>query len=277
MAGRRPRAAAERRGRPAHTPSSCVSPDPLGSDLEILHNLVLPRRFCGPPASANGGYAAGALARFVEGPARVRLIAAPPLDVPLTVHVTAGRAELWDGETKIALAEAAEPDVVPPAPVTLVEAEQAARASAARLGTSPYHTCFVCGPRDDGLNIHPGAVPGRGVLAAPWTVAPWLAGPDGRVPEIFVWAALDCPGGWAADPTLSTRLVLGTIAARIVAPVHVGEQLVAVGWSRSREGRKHRVGSAVFGGDGELRGLAEAVWVAIAEPTEGAGRRASWG
>lgn len=245
--------------------------------MVIRHPVVLPRQFCGPPASANGGYAAGALARFVEGPARVRLIAAPPLDVPLTVQVDAGRAELWDGDTKIAQAEPAEVGVVPPAPVTLAEAEQAARGSAARLGTSPYHTCFVCGARADGLNIHPGVIPGRGVLAAPWVVAPWLAGADGRVADIFVWAALDCPAGWAADPTLTTRLVLGTMTARMVAPVRVGERLVSMGWSLSREGRKYRVGSALFDADGELRGLAEAVWIALGPPGEAAGRRASWG
>lgn len=239
--------------------------------------VVLPRRFCGPPASANGGYAAGALARFVQGPARVRLIAAPPLDTPLTVVSAEGRVELWDGVTKIAVAEPADVDVSPPAPVTLAEAEQAARGSAAQLGTSPYRTCFVCGPRADGLNIHPGEVPGRGLLAAPWTVASWLAGADGRVPDIFVWAALDCPAGWAADPTLTTRLVLGTMTARVVAPVRVGERLVAMGWSLSREGRKYRVGSAVFDGEGGLRGVAEAVWIALGEPGEAAGRRATWG
>ena len=245
--------------------------------MAVVPQVFLPRRYCGPPASANGGYAAGSLARFVGGPARVRLIAAPPLDVPLTVRFSAGCVELWDGDTKIALAEPSEPDVVPPAPVTLDEAEQAARGSAARLGTSPYRTCFVCGPRADGLNIHPGVVPGRGLLAAPWTVAPWLAGADGHVPEAFVWAALDCPAGWSADPTLSTRLVLGTMTARIVAPVRVGERLVTMGWSLSREGRKFRVASAVFDGDGELRGLAEAVWIALGEPGDAARRRASWG
>lgn len=245
--------------------------------MAALPPIVLPRRFCGPPASANGGVAAGALARFVPGPARVRLIAAPPLDVPLTVELADGRAELWDGTEKIAVAEPAEPTVVPPAPVTLDEAEEAARGSAARLGTSPYQACFVCGPRADGLNIHPGTVAGRGVLAAPWTVAPWLADADGHVPDVFLWAALDCPAGWAADPTLSTRLVLGTITARILAPVRVGERLVAMGWSLSREGRKYRVGSAVFDGDGELRGVAEAVWIALGEPGQEPGRRASWG
>ncbi len=244
--------------------------------MAVLHPVVLPRRFCGPPASANGGYAAGALARFVEGPARVRLVSAPPLDTLLTVLAAADGVELWDGDTKIAVAEPAEVDLVPPAPVTLAEAEQAARGSAVRLGTSPYHTCFVCGPRADGLNIHPGPVPGRGLLAAPWTVAPWLAGADGYVPDVFVWASLDCPGGWSADPTLSTRLVLGTMTARMVAPVRVGERLVTMGWSLSREGRKYRVGSAVFDGDGGLRGLAEAVWIALGEPGEAARRRATW-
>jgi hypothetical protein len=35
--------------------------------------LVIPARFNGPPRSANGGIACGAVARFVDGPAEVAL------------------------------------------------------------------------------------------------------------------------------------------------------------------------------------------------------------
>ncbi len=47
--------------------------------------LTIAKRFHGPPASGNGGYVCGRLARFIPGPAVVRLKAPPPLERPLTV------------------------------------------------------------------------------------------------------------------------------------------------------------------------------------------------
>ena len=41
------------------------------------------RRFRGPPSSANGGYVAGLLAEWIEGPAQVDLLAPIPLEFPL--------------------------------------------------------------------------------------------------------------------------------------------------------------------------------------------------
>ena len=41
------------------------------------------RRFRGPPSSANGGYVAGLVAEWIEGPAQVDLLAPIPLEVPL--------------------------------------------------------------------------------------------------------------------------------------------------------------------------------------------------
>lgn len=52
------------------------------SDIAIL----IDRRYCGPPNSANGGYAAGRLAAFVDGTAEVTLRRPPPLDTALNVH-----------------------------------------------------------------------------------------------------------------------------------------------------------------------------------------------
>ncbi len=66
--------------------------------------LTIAKRFHGPPASGNGGYVCGRLARFIPGPAVVRLKAPPPLERPLTVESTATGARLTDrGKT---LAEA---------------------------------------------------------------------------------------------------------------------------------------------------------------------------
>ena len=47
--------------------------------------VLIPRRFNGPPASANGGYTCGLIARYVGGPAAVSLRSPPPLDTALAL------------------------------------------------------------------------------------------------------------------------------------------------------------------------------------------------
>ena len=54
--------------------------------LEIATaSLVLDPRYNGPPSTANGGYACGAIGELVDGPAEVSLYSPPPLGVPLDV------------------------------------------------------------------------------------------------------------------------------------------------------------------------------------------------
>ncbi len=48
--------------------------------------LTIAGAFHGPPASGNGGYVCGCLARFIDGPAAVRLEAPPPLERPLSIE-----------------------------------------------------------------------------------------------------------------------------------------------------------------------------------------------
>ena len=58
--------------------------------MPLHDSILIERRFCGPPASANGGYAAGrlaaALGEGIQHSIQVRLHRPPPLDVPLTVN-----------------------------------------------------------------------------------------------------------------------------------------------------------------------------------------------
>ena len=47
-----------------------------------------------------------------------------------------------------------------------------------------FPTCFVCGPKRDeggGLNIFDGKIANKDMVAAPWSPAAELAGPDGFV------------------------------------------------------------------------------------------------
>lgn len=44
-----------------------------------MKDLMIEKRFCGPPSSANGGYACGLLAAHIDGNAEITLLAPPPL------------------------------------------------------------------------------------------------------------------------------------------------------------------------------------------------------
>ena len=96
-----------------------------------------------------------------------------------------------------------------PAPVSVAEAAEASPRYAGFVHHA-YNTCFVCGPaREDGLRVYAGPVEGRpGLVASPWTPAE-----DVR-PEL-VWAALDCPSGWAVDDFQREGVLLGRMAAEI--------------------------------------------------------------
>src|SRR5215213_4316915 len=57
-------------------------------------DVVIERRFNGPPDSGHGGYSAGRAAALVDGPAEVTLRRPPPLETPLTVRRDDGGAAL---------------------------------------------------------------------------------------------------------------------------------------------------------------------------------------
>jgi hypothetical protein len=155
--------------------------------------MIVPGRYNGPPGSANGGYMCGLVAGVLGGVAEVTLRLPPPLDRELEVVREDGRVEIRDGEAVVAEAEGVALDVEVPPAVSVEEAAAASRRYAGFVHHA-YNTCFVCGPgREDGLRVYAGPVEGRpGLVASPWT-----PGEEPR-PEL-VWAALDCPSGWAVD------------------------------------------------------------------------------
>jgi hypothetical protein len=232
-----------------------------------VDELVIARRFCGPPASANGGYACGLVAGLLDGRARVTLRSPPPLDRPLRVQREAQRASLWDDELLVAEGElVGGASAAPPAPVGLEEACRAAERYEWRFD-HPYPTCFVCGPdraAGDGLRIFPGPVAGRELYAAPWRPAADLAGPDGAVRPEFAWAALDCPSGLVTNTFGRVgRMLLGRLTVELRRPARAGEDHVLTAWPTRRDGRKLHTGSALFTAAGELLGSAEAVWIEL--------------
>ncbi len=217
--------------------------------------MIVPGRFNGPPGSANGGYACGLVAGLLGGVAEVTLRRPPPLDRELEVVRDGRRVEIRDVETLVAEAELVELEVDVPAPVS-VEAAADASTRYAGFVHHAYNTCFVCGPqREDGLRVYAGPVEGRtGLLAAPWT-------PDEGVGPELVWAALDCPSGWAVDDFQREGVLLGRMAAKIDRLPEPGEPHVVLAWRIDGDGRKRHAGSALVTAGGTVLARARSTWI----------------
>jgi hypothetical protein len=229
--------------------------------------VTIPRRFCGPPASANGGYASGLLGSLIEGPCEVTLRAPPPLDVPLSVARTEqGGAVLMQDATLIAEATPREFELELPEPVSFERAEIASRAYPG-YHAHPYPTCFVCGPERkpaDGLRLFPGPVEGRRVVAAPWLPTSDLCR-DGAVDTRFVWAALDCPSwfGFVSFADEVPPTLLGRLTLRLNRRPRGDQRCVVVGWSTGRDGRRIECGSMLLDDSGECLAHAKSTWIAL--------------
>ena len=231
-----------------------------------MTDLVVPRRYCGPPSSGNGGWTAGALASLVEPAAaqvEVTLHAPPPLDTTMSVDTEGDLTVAATGTGRVASARVVGDALTAVAPVG---PERARRAEEAYVGhtASPFPTCFVCG-RDrapgDGLRIFSGPVDGDpDRVAATWT--PF------ETSTATAWSALDCPGGWAGG--LGERpMVLGRMTVRLDALPVVGEQHVVVGEHRDTQGRKTSTATSLYDAAGRLVGTAEQVWISIDPATFG--------
>lgn len=238
----------------------------------VTRTITIDRRFCGPPGCANGGLVCGLVAGQVrEALASVRLVAPTPLERPLdmvrraddTVELLAGDVVVARGRPSGAVALDIE---VPPLP----SIGEVRNAMADYMGrTQPFDTCFVCGtrrPPGEGMRIFPGRVAATTTVASTWTPDASLAASDGLVDPIYLWAALDCPSGWAAEGAEGTMLVLGELTAHILRRPAAGQPCVALGWPLRRADRKHFVASALLSESGDIFGLARATWFAVPAP-----------
>ena len=231
----------------------------------MTEQIVIDRRYRGPERSGNGGWSAGLVAEKFGLPAEVTLRRPPPLDRPLDVLRDDGRLELCDGHTVVAEAVTAPPldDLHPPRVVSLDEAAEAS-ARFAGFDAHLFAGCYVCGPgraEGDGMRIFPGPL-GDDVLAAVWTPHESVA-VDGAVRPAAVWAALDCPSGWAGELSEARPAVLGRLAVDIRGDVRVGEPVVVLGWPVEDLPKKFVAASAVVDADGTTLAVARATWVRI--------------
>lgn len=239
--------------------------------MAAAERLTVPARFNGPLESGNGGYSAGALAAFFDGPAEVTLRRPVPLDTPLRVERgEEGTVLAFDGEELVVEARAVpdfELDV--PAPVGIGEA-RAAVAGYRGPTDGPFANCFVCSrERTDSLGVFAGPVEGRELVATPWTPPRWTADESGRVRPEIVWGVLDCPTYFAAylqRPDPLPPGVLARFSGRLDRSVPAGEEHVVLAWPIEADGRKHHAGSAVLSADGEVLARARALLI---EPRQG--------
>jgi hypothetical protein len=222
--------------------------------------LTIPARFNGPPGVGQGGYTAGLLAAHLEsaGPSEVRLRRPTPLDVPLAIErVDDGSIRAVNGGETIAECRPVGLEIDLPLLVTPQQAQDAAKfpewMRAEYQGEAESEVCFVCCPRSDGLNIHPGHVAGTQVIAC--SVRPpseFLV--DGVFAQEIVWAILDCPSFWATwvllpdqgrESLMEKGSVTGSLAVDILRLPNATDELFVQAWKTGEDGRKH-FGEAVL-------------------------------
>ncbi|UYM06686.1 hypothetical protein [Solicola gregarius] len=226
-------------------------------------------RFNGPNRSGNGGYVAGLVGSRIPGStgaaATVDLRTPPPLDHDLGWQVRGDELDLVDGETVVASGRPGTLDADDPL-VAAVDRDLAAAARDAYEGYDehPFPRCFTCGTDrepGDGLRVFSGPLP-DGRMACPWVPHEAFGDAEGLLAPAYTWAALDCPGGWAAH-IKEKPMVLARMTAALYRRPRIGEECVVLGALRGVERRKNHAATALYAADGELLGRAEQIWITI--------------
>jgi hypothetical protein len=230
--------------------------------------IVIDPAFEGPPASAHGGYACGLLAAHLAADAEITLRRPVPLETGLRLAPYNGGLALYDGNELVAEGVSTRLEDRTPQPPTFAEA-LAAIGSFPGLRSHPYPRCVGCGTgRTDALalRIFPGPLVARELVAAVWYPSS-DATADGLIRPEFAWAALDCPGGWAAIRfgSVDRPAVLGRMAARLLPRIAARSAYIVVGWLEGGSGRKLAAGSALYSRDGVMHGFSRQTWITVTD------------
>ena len=87
---------------------------------------------------------------------------------------------------------------------------------------------------------------------------------DGALADEIVWAALDCPGAWVSARDVSLGpIVLGRMAALILAPLPGDAVFVSYAWARGDDGRKSAAGPAAAEGGGGVLPSPRQTWIEL--------------
>jgi hypothetical protein len=207
------------------------------------------------------------LASLLPGACECTLRKPIPLDRDLYTEISDGSARLLDAAELIIEAVQTKIDAAQHIAVPFDQAERASSTSPA-FTNHPFPTCFTCGPErkeGDALRIFPGRLRDESdsAFAAPWIPDPSLASGGVVVRPEFVWAAMDCPTGFAAGFPWKGTLVTGRLAVEQVAPVYPARLYVVMSWSTGSEGRKHYAGAALYDSGGQLCAKAQATWIKV--------------
>ncbi|WP_327353329.1 hypothetical protein [Streptomyces sp. NBC_01304] len=256
------------------TPSAADS----GSGAETL---TVPGHVTGYPEVAFGGYVAGLLAARTDAKeVRVDFRGTVPVGAP--VHFTktldgGGRLGTARGDLLVAASPAELALDLPDMP-SFEEAQAATEDYLAyhRENPPPLLRCFGCGPDTAagvGLRIFPSTVPGRDLVAGAWVPDAGLADAEGLLPPEMVWAALDCPSGWAGVRIgkMGSGALTAALTGTQLRPVVAGEPYVSYSWVIGSEGRKLTAGVALATAEGELCALGEALWIKPRQAPKSAG------
>ena len=80
----------------------------------------------------------------------------------------------------------------------------------------------------------------------------------------FLWAAMDCPTGFAAGFPTAGKLVTGRLAVQQLKEIRTGAGCLLMSWPLGIEGRKHFSAACLYQDD-ELCAVARATWIRIEE------------
>lgn len=238
--------------------------------------FVIASQFNGPATSGNGGYVAGRLAAELQArrgkmdAVEVTLRAALTLERPLEVRDQPDNGvSLYDGEQLLAEAIGAQLAREVPTPPSLEEARAASAIGRLQLSTrsgNAYLHCFGCGmarAEQEGLRITPTPAGIADQVAAEWIPHAAFADDDGVIPPEIVWAALDCPAGFAwgfKTGEGNASLLTGRITLALSGEVRAGETYIVTGWPLQREGRKLHAGTALHDAEGRLLAWSRQLW-----------------
>jgi hypothetical protein len=187
-----------------------------------------------------------------------------PLEKSLRVEHVAGGAVLRSDGKVIIEANSTTLDIEPPAPISLEAATEASSASPALDPRHPFPTCFVCGPKRgaaDGLRIFPAPLNGN-LHAAAWLPAAEFGNATGDLNPEFLWAAMDCPTGFAAGFPVAGTLVTGRLAVKQLEPIRVNAPCVLLSWPTGIEGRKHFSAACLYQNQKPCA-VARATWIRL--------------
>ena len=232
--------------------------------LKTMQSVTVPTRFCGPPDSGNGGYTCGLVAKELGGIVECTLRSPVPLEAPLDIERSQSGGILRQGSKVIVEASSTTIDIAPPAPIDLETATAAMKSSFALDPRHPFPTCFVCGPKrkdHDGLEIFPAAI-NEVLYAATWRPAGEFGDSRQFLLPQFLWAAMDCPTGFAAGFPVAGKLVTGRLAVEQLQPIKVGEFCLLLSWPLGVEGRKHFSAACLYQNQKPCA-VARATWIRL--------------